>query len=61
MRRHFLHPHLTPGKPIFHPGHFSFKIQTGTYLTPAKKTWFAKIGSRKLQADIQSEYHWQNP
>jgi hypothetical protein len=43
------------------PGHFSFKIQTGTYLTPAKKTWFAKIGSCKLQADIQSEYHWQNP
>ena len=37
MCRHFLHPHLTPGKPIFHPGHFSFKIQTGTYLTPAKK------------------------
>ena len=48
-------------KPIFHPGHFSFKIQTGTYLTPAKKTWFNKIGSRKFQADIQSEYHWQNP
>ena len=61
MCRHFLHPHLTPGKPIFHPGHFSFKIQTGTYLTPAKKTWFTKIGSCKLQADIQSEYHWRNP
>ena len=37
MSRHFLHPHLTPGKPIFHPGHFSFKIQTGACLTPAEK------------------------
>ena len=37
MCRHFLYPHLTPGKPIFHPGHFSFKIQTCTYLTSAKK------------------------
>ena len=36
---------------IFHPGHFSVKIQTGTYLTPANITCFAKIGSRKLQAD----------
>ena len=61
MCRHVLHPHLTPGKPIFHPGHFSFKIQTGAHLTPAKKTWFTEIGSRKFQADIQSEYHRQNP
>ena len=42
MCRHFLHPHLTPGKPIFHPSHFSFKIQTGTYLTPAKKPGLPK-------------------
>ena len=61
MCRHFLHPHLTPGKPVLHPDHFSFQIQTGAYLTPAKKTWFTKIGSRKFQADIQSEYHRQNP
>ena len=26
-----------------------------------KKTWFTKIGFRKFQADIQSEYHRQNP
>ena len=42
MCRHFLHPHLTPGKPIFHPGHFSFKIQTGAYHTPAKKPGLPK-------------------
>ena len=33
---------LTPGKPIFHPGHFSFKIQTGAYLTPAIQTGLPK-------------------
>ena len=33
MCGHFLHPHLTPGKPIFHPGHFFFEIQTGAHHT----------------------------
>ena len=61
MCQHFLHPHLTPGKPIFHLGHFSIQIQTGTYFTPAEKTWFTKIGPRKFQTNIQSEYHRKNP
>ena len=61
MCRHFLHPHLTLSKPIFHTGHFSIQVLTGTYLTPAEKTWFTEIGSRKFQTDIQSEYHRQNP
>ena len=61
MCRHFLHPHLTPGKPIFHPRNIFFKIQTGSHLTPAEKTWFTKLRSRKFQADIQSEYHRRNP
>ena len=61
MCRHFLHPHPTLGKPIFHPGRFSIQIQTGTYLTVVEKTWFTKVGSRKFQTNIKSEYHQQNP
>ena len=34
---HPLHSHITLVKLIFHPGHFSIQIQTGTYLTPAEK------------------------
>ena len=59
MCRNF--PHITLGKPIFHPGHFSIQIQAGTCLTPAAKTWFTKIGSRKFQTNIPSECHRQNP
>ena len=44
-------------KPIFHIDPFSFKNQTGIYLTPAGITCYTKIGSCKFQADIQSEYH----
>ena len=54
MCQHFLHPHLTLGKPIFHPGHSSFQIQTGIYFTSAEKTWFTKIRPRKFQTNIQS-------
>ena len=61
MCRHFLHPHLTLGKPIFHPGHFSIQIQTRTYLTAVEKTWLTKVGSDKFQTNIKSEYHRQNP
>ena len=61
MCRHVLYPHLTLGKPIFHPGHFSIQIQAGTYLTAVEKTWFTKVGSRKFQTNIKSEYHRQNP
>ena len=42
-------------RPLFHPNsnwHLSH---------PCWKTWFTKIGSRKLQTNIQSEYHRQNP
>ena len=49
------------GKLIFHPGHFSIQIQTGTYLTAVEKAWFTKVRSRKFQTNIKSEYHWQNP
>ena len=42
MCRHLLDPHITPGKPIFHPDHFSFEIQTGAYHTPAKKPGLPK-------------------
>ena len=41
-------------------GHFSIQIQTGTYLTPAEKTWLTEIWSLKFQTNIKSEYHWQN-
>ena len=61
MWQHFFYPHLTLGKPIFHPGHFSFRIQTGTYFTSPEKTWFTKIRPRKFQTNIQSEYHRKNP
>ena len=27
---------------VYYPGHFSIQIQTGTYLTPAEKTWLPK-------------------
>ena len=30
MCQYFLHPHLTLGKSIFHPGHFSIQIQNGS-------------------------------
>ena len=42
MVRHFLHPHLTLGKPFFHPGHFSIQTQTGTYLTAVEKPGLPK-------------------
>ena len=61
MWQHFFYPHLTLGKPIFHPGQFSFQIQTGTYFTSPEKTWFTKIRPRKFQTNIQSEYHRKNP
>ena len=37
--------------------HVSIQIQTGTYLTPAEKTWFTEIWFRKLQTNIQYGYH----
>ena len=37
MWQHFFYPHLSLGKPILHPGHFSFQIQTGTYFTSPGK------------------------
>ena len=61
MCQHFFHPHLTLGKPIFHPGHSSFQIQTGTYFTPVEKTGFTKIGPCRFQTNIQYEYHRKNP
>ena len=42
MWQHFFYPHLTLGKPILHPGHFSFQIQTGTYFTSPEKPGLPK-------------------
>ena len=43
MCRHFLHPHLALGKPLFHPGHFSYKFKLELISPLLKKPGLLKL------------------